>query len=221
MQGRKYNRQLGYLGYRLRKMLEGEREVSLRGNTLRSMKIFKSENLKAFCGKCSGTGNLDGKDWAIDDLFDGRGQVCFACDGRGHFKLVHPDMYRRVFGLWVMSRLETGQTHEIDLLCVSELEYIGSLPDEGHDWEWGLMDSFAWALDRLKVYHNTGVFFPKHDPKRVELWRLYCETQRKYFYTPSVDSTPSQNEEEEKVVEEVDKVQELVEVFRKLGNLVM
>lgn len=108
----------------------GLEPISLRGYTIRSLKIIDVEeqgkgSWRCICNKCKGQKHLNPEtDWVRDDI-NGRGYVCFSCQGRGSFVLPRPEVYRDAVALWILEAHFRGAYDQIWRLMHSELQTPG------------------------------------------------------------------------------------------------
>jgi hypothetical protein len=103
----------------------GLEPISLRGFTIRSLKIQRvvedGRSYRCVCNKCRGHKYLNPEtDWVRDDI-NGRGYVCFACQGKGSFGLPQPEIYRDAVGLWILDAHLRDAYPQIQRLMTSEL----------------------------------------------------------------------------------------------------
>ena len=119
------NNKLIHLKMDLTKMANGIEPVTLRGYTMRSLGLSVIEeqgkgNWRGMCQKCQGEGDLTGHGMILRDDILGRGNICFACQGRGWFVLPKPEVYRDVVAMWILDRFMADEDDQIAKLCNSE-----------------------------------------------------------------------------------------------------
>lgn len=126
------NHKLIHIKMDLTKMANGVEAVTLRGYTIRSLSAPRNVmcftvveeqgkgNWRGQCSKCQGEGDLTGHGMVVRDDILGRGNICFACQGRGWFVLPKPEVYRDVVALWILDRFMADEDVQIAKLCNSE-----------------------------------------------------------------------------------------------------
>jgi len=97
------NLQMFKFGQTVNAMLFGAREVDPKGFALGRIPLadrmwMDGPNWRAECLRCKGTGTYTGRHPKKD--LAGRGYICFACQGKGEFKLPDPETYTNVCRLY-------------------------------------------------------------------------------------------------------------------------
>ncbi len=152
------------------RMAAGEKPVTLRGYTLRAMKmgptIQDNKDWRSICMKCKGEGKIhqDQVTWPVKEIdLRGRFCVCFACNEKGVFVLPKIQDYKDMLVVWLMGKVETERFSEIERVCQSEIEYITKLGrNEGWDnvpYEVEIGHFWRWVERRLNVVRQGGSFF--------------------------------------------------------------
>ena len=175
-------RRSGYVNQRLVnlkmdivQMANGVKPLTLRGWTLRAMKMGptyeENRNWRAVCMKCAGKGWIDPEevDFPVKEIdVNGRRNLCFSCEGKGTFCLPNPTLYKEVVSLWLMGKADQGMWEEIHTVCESELHYISSLMEEPQiQFELEVQQLWLWVRRRLQAVKEGGVFFNAPLPENL------------------------------------------------------
>lgn len=216
------------------RMAAGEQPVTLRGYTLRAMKMGPTlqdgRDWRSICMKCGGEGviNQDEVTWPVKEIdLRGRFCVCFACDEKGQFVLPKPNIYMDMLVVWLMGKVEHGRFEEIERVGKSEVEYIVKLGQrEGWDnvpYEVEIGYFWRWVERRLKVVRQGGSFFGgallerHHKAYNMQKDREH-DINPEYNYTnEEVDSRAQ--EASEKQTEDMDMDEQIKAAFARLEAL--
>lgn len=123
-------------------MAYGVVELNLRGFTLASINpgLISDDgrgNFRAECRKCGGTGVPIMEYEEMKEDVNGRGkEFCFACQGRGEFLMVKPEVYLRLIQLWTYDMIKARQWDQILRVCESEIEYMNHRANAASQQEW-------------------------------------------------------------------------------------
>lgn len=120
----------------VRSITRGEIPVpqNLRNLTIQSLRLFKTfqdddGSYYCTCAKCNSSGRFEEDAPGVRLDIEGRGPICFACQGEGHFPLPSPDEYLKLLRQYkgLISRKHRGNISkvldELNPLAESEVMY--------------------------------------------------------------------------------------------------
>lgn len=107
----------------------GEKLPRIKGLTLRSLRVTyvtRGEDKKLYfpCQKCGGEGEWDSPH-AIDDRFSAEAgkKTCFACGGRGWFRVPEQNWYFQFCLTWVLTALDENRAQAVVNVARSEIKW--------------------------------------------------------------------------------------------------